>query len=244
MDKICGLYEILNETNDIRYVGSSSHIYQRLVRHRGELRKNKHGNQYLQNAWNKYGEKAFVFRILSILTEEEKLPAEQKLLDEVFASGCGSYNIAKDAMASMTGRQHSLETRRKMSETQRGREFSVETKQLMSDAHKKRAAFGEKNPFYGMKHSEEVKAKMSKARKARGPASAETREKIGAASRGKKLPPFSLEHRAKMSVAAMGRKKGPQSPEHIANRVASNKAKRLARIQIAPMPINMAACYI
>ena len=36
--------------------------------HRSLLRNNKHFNQYLQNAWNKYGEKNFEFVVIEDCT--------------------------------------------------------------------------------------------------------------------------------------------------------------------------------
>ncbi len=46
--------------------------------HKAALCANKHHNRYLQRSWNKYGEDAFVFRILQRYeTEEEAFAAEQ-----------------------------------------------------------------------------------------------------------------------------------------------------------------------
>ena len=37
------------------YIGSTNNFKFRFYNHRLDLRKNKHGNQILQRAWNKYG---------------------------------------------------------------------------------------------------------------------------------------------------------------------------------------------
>jgi hypothetical protein len=68
----------------------------------------KHYNTLLQRAWNKYGVEKFAFRPLAILEECEILPTEQRLLDEEHQGK--TYNIAKDAIAIMKGRKHTVET--------------------------------------------------------------------------------------------------------------------------------------
>jgi group I intron endonuclease len=51
-----GVYYILNIINGHCYVGSSAlDLDDRWSQHKSDLRKNKHDNQHLRNAWNKYG---------------------------------------------------------------------------------------------------------------------------------------------------------------------------------------------
>lgn len=66
-----GIYQIVNINTGKSYIGSSSRIHQRFYEHKNALRKNKHFNRYLQNAWNKYGEDNFVFRILEEVSKED-----------------------------------------------------------------------------------------------------------------------------------------------------------------------------
>mgnify|MGYP000886959842 CR=1 FL=1 len=61
---IPGVYQIVNKLNGHKYIGSSINIWTRWGRHLSDLRKNKHDNNYLQNAWNKYGEDNFEFGVL------------------------------------------------------------------------------------------------------------------------------------------------------------------------------------
>lgn len=56
-----GIYVIRNTENNKIYVGSALDVLSRLWHHKNDLRKGKHRNRYLQNAWNKYTEGAFVF---------------------------------------------------------------------------------------------------------------------------------------------------------------------------------------
>lgn len=74
---ISGIYAIKNKTNNKIYIGSSKSVYYRWKQqHKPELIKNKHYNKYLQNAWNKYGEMEFEFKVIeeckeSMLDERE-----------------------------------------------------------------------------------------------------------------------------------------------------------------------------
>lgn len=71
-----GIYKIVNAVTGKLYVGRSKNVFRRFKDHKYELRKNKHGNQYLQNAWNKYGEENFMWEVielcsLDIISERE-----------------------------------------------------------------------------------------------------------------------------------------------------------------------------
>lgn len=113
-----GVYEILNVDTGVRYVGSSSNISNRLKQHLAMLKKGIHHSIYLQNAWNKYTEKAFVFKPIAILESYELLETEQRLLDIEHQGR--TYNVAKDAIAWMRGRKHSAETKEGMSKSRIG----------------------------------------------------------------------------------------------------------------------------
>ena len=71
-----GIYKIVNTIDDKIYVGRSKNVYKRVRAHKCDLRKNRHGNQYLQNSWNKYGEENFMWEVielcsLDIISERE-----------------------------------------------------------------------------------------------------------------------------------------------------------------------------
>lgn len=80
---VSGVYQIVNELNGKRYIGSSKDIHNRVFQHRSELRRNSHHSQHLQNAYNKYGENKFYFCILEICenVRDTILFLEQKYLD-------------------------------------------------------------------------------------------------------------------------------------------------------------------
>ncbi len=56
-----GIYLIINKLNGNFYIGSTKFFTRRFSEHRKDLRRNRHTSQYLQNAYNKYGESNFVF---------------------------------------------------------------------------------------------------------------------------------------------------------------------------------------
>ena len=76
MDKISGIYCILNTVNNKRYIGKSNNIYKRWTGERSELRRNVFHNSHFQRAWNKYGEHAFQWFIIDVCPEEELMSRE------------------------------------------------------------------------------------------------------------------------------------------------------------------------
>ena len=66
MNKLSGIYKIANLVNGKRYIGGSVNLKHRLVCHKSGLRRGRHKNPHLQNAWNKYGEENFEFKIIFV----------------------------------------------------------------------------------------------------------------------------------------------------------------------------------
>jgi group I intron endonuclease len=98
-----GIYKIINVVNNKFYVGSAVNLSRRRARHFSELRNGRHNNGRLQNAWNKYGEQAFVFVIVEELSEGADLLAAENvwLKEHVGKEYC--YNIGVDATAPHLG---------------------------------------------------------------------------------------------------------------------------------------------
>lgn len=67
------IYSIQNLINGKIYIGQTSDLDIRWNRHKNQLRKNKHINKHLQNAWNKYGEENFKFDIIKKCSDEDNL---------------------------------------------------------------------------------------------------------------------------------------------------------------------------
>ena len=111
-----GVYQIINLLNNKTYIGSSSSLRNRLRYHYNHLQANTHQNKHLQAAWNKYGSKNFVYRILEVCEpiRDTILSLEQKYLDLK-----PEYNNSPTAGSNL-GCKQSEEARRRKSEKHKG----------------------------------------------------------------------------------------------------------------------------
>ena len=80
-EQISACYRIVNLINKKIYIGSSIHIKSRWNAHKSLLKRNKHPNKYLQNAYNKHGKESFVFEIILYCSPKKCIFFEQRLLD-------------------------------------------------------------------------------------------------------------------------------------------------------------------
>jgi group I intron endonuclease len=132
-----GIYLIVNKVNNKVYVGKAINLKDRWRVHKWNLERNKHVNNYLQNAWNKYGEPNFQFEILEECEKEKLIEREQYWMDfySSFESDNG-YNIKKIFEGV---EYHSEETKKKISENNscfwKGKHHSEETKRKMKKNH-------------------------------------------------------------------------------------------------------------
>lgn len=122
-----GIYCIINIKNKKKYIGSSINIYQRLLKHRSLLRKNKHQNRKLQNSWNKNSEELFDFYILEYCKESELIEREQYYIDTLKPE----YNITIIVERNIL----SKESRKLQSETRKRRIKSGEIKLFSKTIH-------------------------------------------------------------------------------------------------------------
>lgn len=174
-----GVYEIKRTETGDRYIGSAADLKRRRIEHWRDLRGDYHINHHLQNAWNKYGEKAFEFNVFLYCDPEMMLVFEQRAIDQ-----SGHYNLSptagnnlgmkhtKEAKANMSvaqmGNQNALgctrsdETKARLSAAAMGRKTSEEVRAKQSAGMK-----GKQKWWLGRKHTEESKAKMSASRMGR-----------------------------------------------------------------------------
>ena len=176
-----GIYRIQNTINGNSYIGSAVVVQKRWNVHNHGLRNNKHPNTHLQRAYNKYGENSFKWYVLELVRDENNLiEREQYYIDELNPE----YNLCKIA-GSRLGMRHTDEVKVKCAEAARnqvrtkesrlkqsrtiaanggshfkGRSHTKEVKKKLSDANKG-LHNGEKNAFYGKKHTAESIKKMS-----------------------------------------------------------------------------------
>jgi group I intron endonuclease len=95
---ISGIYKIINKVNGKYYLGSSDNIEKRWKTHCYALRHNKHHSVHLQRAWNKYGEKSFIFEIVEEVTKQALFKKEQYHLDTYTPWNVEiGYNMSKSA---------------------------------------------------------------------------------------------------------------------------------------------------
>lgn len=76
-----GIYIIQNIENKKIYVGATTNWEQRQYQHRNSLSNQNHSNKYLQEDWNKYGEKAFSFVFLLDCNPEELKSLERQYIE-------------------------------------------------------------------------------------------------------------------------------------------------------------------
>lgn len=230
-EEISGCYMILCNKNWKYYIGSSKDIENRWNHHIKELKKKKHINDKLQNAWNKYGEESFSLIILEKCFLEFLSLREQFYIDYFHACNCGfNINPHSDRPRGWKGRKRkspTKETRRKLSESnKRAREdpeilkkISERTKEALSD------------PCIRKKMSESIRIALSNP---------EVRKKMvgrpgpNLGKFGENHPSFgrnrSIEARKKMSKSMKGKNKGKKHSDETKRKISEgNKGKKKNR---------------
>jgi len=160
-----GIYKITCSGSNKVYIGSAFWVKKRWSTHKVMLRQNKHHNQHLQNAFNSYGEKSFIFEIVEECSKENLEEREQFWIDfyKCYDRDFG-YNVFQEANRS----KMSEETKQKISIAHKGKKKSEETKKRMKIAQQNRTEEWKNNiakSKIGRKHSEDVRKKLSDIKK-------------------------------------------------------------------------------
>lgn len=134
----CGIYQIRNTINNRVYIGQTKQPFEkRYLHHCWKLKSGSHDNQWLQNAFNKYGTDNFVFEILLITPPEAELinKYEYEMISNAKKKGI-CYNLI-DGGGGRGGIPMPEETKRRLGELNRflntGKKASDETKRKMSE---------------------------------------------------------------------------------------------------------------
>lgn len=148
-----GIYAIKNNKNGRIYIGQSVDIAHRFQYHKWFLKNGEHDNKRLQKDFDKYGIKAFNFEVLEKMPDastEELCEAEKRWIEKTGSFENG-YNMTTGGLGTPgttpwnIGKEHSEEARRKISEKAKNRT-------------------GNKNAFFGKKHTEKAKEQIRSCR--------------------------------------------------------------------------------
>ena len=137
---VSGVYQLECSKSNLVYVGRSDGVGIRVMGHFYLLRKGTHYNKKLQSDFNLYVESTFSFSILA-----EASASELKDIEGYYIRLKGSENLYNKHMSENTGAV--------------GGEITAQTRKKQSDRQK-----GEKNHFFGKKHSPEAKERIRQSR--------------------------------------------------------------------------------
>ena len=130
------IYKIENLVNGKVYIGQTRVGYKkRTNEHLYSLRKNIHNNDYLQRAWNKYGEESFSFSIVETCDINELDDKETNWISH-FRNSVGSYNLESGGNKNKT---HCDESKIKMSKASKKKwnnpEYANPLRKKMKEVH-------------------------------------------------------------------------------------------------------------
>ena len=189
-----GIYEILNIVTGDQYIGGTVNASRREGEHFRDLRKGKHFNMRLQMDFNKYGEEAFKFNLIQPVLPEHLKEVEQTYLDEekpyynlskqargiVLEDHPKKKEIAEKKSRSMKKWFSTLTPDQRKEIYGRTGESSIHWKggkphcqscgKIVDYGHQhcqscRPYPSGKGNPFYGKKHSEETRRRISEIQK-------------------------------------------------------------------------------
>jgi len=135
------IYKIENKVNGKVYIGQTEVGYKtRIGQHKSALRYNRHPNEYLQRAWNKYGEDNFIFSVVETCSNNDLDVKEVRLIAH-HRKTTGAYNFESGGKKN---KQHSDYSKAKMSKATKKAFKRPEVAKILKELAKKRR--GKNNP--------------------------------------------------------------------------------------------------
>ena len=160
--------------NNKMYIGITSND----VKRRWQNGKGYNHNKHFSNAIKKYGWDNIKHEILFENLSQKEAENKEKALIEKYnlTDKRNGYNCCSGGNVGAIGHTVSKEARDKISKNNKnkipwnkGLKMSEEQKQLLRNIGKSRNLVGNNNPFYGCKHTEETKRKISDTHKGKAP---------------------------------------------------------------------------
>jgi group I intron endonuclease len=167
------IYKIENTVNGKCYFGQTiNKPEKRKNDHFTRLKKGNHGNKHLQYSWNKHGETAFTFAIISDSEADSQLDGLEKQLIEIFQTMNPKFGYNKESGGNSN------------------KKISPESIEKNRQSRLRYFANGGEAPNKGVPHSKESIEKMKQNRKGKSsntgiPHSKETKAKISEAKRNR-----------------------------------------------------------
>jgi len=133
MEKQGTIYKIENTINGKVYIGQTiMNINKRIARHKYELGVGQHHSQYLQRAWDKYGEGAFEFSVIKKCPKNE-LDKEEIEHIKRYDSFKNGYNMTSGGVTNSHKKPHTEQSKKKMSIKSRKRWQDEEYREKMKN---------------------------------------------------------------------------------------------------------------
>lgn len=229
MKKIQGIYAIENIINGKKYIGQVCHkkgASRRFIEHKSLLKLDKHYNKYLQNAWNKYGESNFEFKMLEIVEDISLLnDREQNWIDQNIEN---CYNIQLK-VGNYLNKNHNEVTKKKIGDANRKRIWTDESRNKLSISQKLRTFSEEtiqkmKISHTGMKHNEATKLKIKKSNQNLSEISKENKK--NATIHSNKTRVWKEESKEKIRLSRIGKSSTPESRIKCRNAMAMKLPKK------------------